>query len=168
MAGLSAKAEGRAVQCAAECLLSLQNAEKVPETSQLKNFLEVAVASRDVRSIITWVLYQMGRKGDAGEGWRAQGKTSEGKECERFGDAVKKAIDGFLLRGLEPEQYKLSSPERLELTRIFAGQLSRLHTYLDGSRPEKNPGGAKSEKKPWKDIPDAAWVAIESLKKEAQ
>lgn len=119
---LTRQAEGAAVKQAARCLLCLRNSSM--KTSQLKNFLEAAIACTDTRSVETWVLYQMGRHNE----WR-----DAANQGEMFGHRVVACFD----KSNSPLRLAIPDPNHqgdygsalLELIRIFAGQLSRLHSY---------------------------------------
>lgn len=130
-----------AVRCAAHCLQCLRNGDKVRmETNQLKNLLEATLSCGDLRSIETWVLYQMGRDGD----WRntstpptdAKAGGKGGGSDQMFGhrvvaqfrskDSPLRAAVGA--RGLSGDS--LLEAE-LGVVRLFAGQLARLHKYAD-------------------------------------
>lgn len=144
MANITPEAEGKAVQYAARCLLSLCKAIDQIETHQLKNFQEAALASHDIRSIETWVLYQIGRSKE-GEGWRTKAPSRKA-----FGDAVLQSIKD-LKSELDYDSQSITPRDYLELVRMFAGQLSRLHTYAEAQT---------------KDRSFDPWPAIEELEQE--
>ncbi|HCU38303.1 MAG TPA: hypothetical protein DGT21_23640 [Armatimonadetes bacterium] len=109
------------------------------QTSQLRNFMAACNACDDPRLVQVWVMYQMSRSND----WRSMPAQPK-DEKDMFGHRVVRLFaqpDGRI-RQLANSLNDSAKPHRIELLqmqllRAFAGQLARLHSYVEAKDGKK-------------------------------